>query len=182
MDEMVADTNRKTSPLLFRLIPMSEQQRGRRALEAGPTGQAVAANLTRFRKRREMTSRQLSAALTRAGRPIPASGITRMERGERHVTVDELVALAAVLKTSPSALLLPLDDDPAHTIEITGAGKVGADIAWNWMDGVRPLRPTPGDLDEALDFDLNSRPPRRRRLWEAVQGLLPDAKEGGTHG
>jgi hypothetical protein len=75
-------------------------------------------------------------------------------------------------------LLLPLDDNPAHTIEITGVGEVGADVAWDWMDGLRPLKPTPGDLDEALDFDLHSRPPRRRRLWEAMKGLLPNMKDG----
>ncbi|MFK4595722.1 helix-turn-helix domain-containing protein [Streptomyces pristinaespiralis] len=142
---------------------MSEQQRGRRAIEAGPTGKTVGENLARLRKVRGLTTRQLSGLLEKNGRPIPASGITRMEKAERQVVVDELVALAAALRVSPSALLLPLTDDPSVSVDLTGAGTVDAATAWDWLDGVAPLKATAGDdTTDALDHALYSRPPGRR--------------------
>ncbi|MFD5207305.1 helix-turn-helix domain-containing protein [Streptomyces anulatus] len=143
---------------------MAEQQRGRRAIEVGPTGETVAANIKRLRDRRGMTTRQLSGVLERAGRAIPASGITRMEKAERVVTADELTALAAALQVNPSALLLPLKDGPAELIEITGVGQVGAERAWDWMDGEMPIAEIkPGDPTGAiLQFQVDARPAGRR--------------------
>lgn len=171
---------------------MTDQQHGRRAIEMGPTGEAVARNLTRLRKVRGLSTRQLSAALEARGRSLSPSGIIRMEKAERHVTSDELVALAAVLQVNPSALLLPLTDGPAESIDITGVGAVGADTAWDWVDGKRPLHVEHGDLDAVLDFDLYARPPRHRRAWRDVQDMLPAGdlgevvaqlkEQGGTDG
>lgn len=161
---------------MLTLIPMSEQQRGRRALEVGPTGQVVAENLARLRKRRDLTARKLSAMLTRAGRPIPASGLTRMERGERHVTTDELMALAAVLGASPQALLLPLRDDSAETIEITGAGAVPADAVWAWVPPAEQPLKMPADVDPntaLLEFVLANWPPNAyKRMRDVLLGRL----------
>lgn len=155
---------------------MAEQQRGRRAIEVGPTGRYVAANIARLRERKGMTTRQLSGALERAGRPIPASGITRMEKGERVVTVDELMALAAVLGASPQALLFPLKDDPAETIDITGAGTVPADAVWEWLPPAgQPLRMPEGvDPNTALlEFVLANWPPRAyKQMRDVLIGRL----------
>jgi len=159
---------------------MGEQQRGRRAIEVGPTGRAVAANISRLRERRGMTTRQLSGALERAGRNIPASGITRMEKGERVVTTDELAALAIVFGVSPSALLLPLEDAPNRVVEITGAGAVHADVAWDWMDGKRPLHLTRGaEETELLEYDLYSRPLRRRLHETPVREATEEERGAG---
>lgn len=123
-----------------------------------------------------MTTRQLSGALERAGRAIPASGITRMEKGERVVTADELVALAAVLGASPQALLLPLKDDPAEIIEITGVGSVPADAAWEWIPPAgQPLRMPAGvDPNTALlEFVLANWPPRAyKQMRDVLLGRL----------
>ena len=158
---------------MLTLLPMSEQQRGRRAIEAGPTGKTVGENLARLRKIRGLTTRQLSGLLEHNGRNIPASGITRMEKAERQVTVDELVALSAALRVNPSALLLPLNDDPATTVEITGVGAVSAEDAWDWMDGEMPIeRIEPGDPQGAvLQFHLYARPAGRRMQ------LAPDEED-----
>ncbi|MFJ9340210.1 helix-turn-helix domain-containing protein [Streptomyces sp. NPDC101733] len=145
---------------------MSEQQRGRRAIETGPTGKTVADNLARLRKVRGFTTRQLSGLLERNGRPIPASGITRMEKAERQVTVDELVALAVALRVNPAALLLPPTTE--GDFEVTGAGRVNAQILWEWSDGERPLRVPDGDDGSAYaDFQLQARPKYRRRYKTA---------------
>jgi hypothetical protein len=145
---------------MLTLLSMSEQQRGRRAIEVGPTGRTVAENLVRLRERRGLTTRQLSGMLERAGRHIPASGITRMEQAKRGVTTDELVALAVALNVSPAALLLPCD--ARQDIEITGAGVVNGTAAWQWMWSNEPLSFPEGD-DEEVDralvaFLLDSRP------------------------
>lgn len=75
--------------------------------------------------------RELSARLTKLGRPILPSGITKIEQGKRRVDVDDLVALAVALKVTPTRLLLgppPTDgpDDPAHK------------EAWEWVDWESP--------------------------------------------
>lgn len=119
----------------------------------------MAANLARLRERRGLTTRQLSAMLERAGRAIPASGITRMEKGERVVTVDELAALAVAFGVSPSALLLPLAHQPTDSTEVTGGGTVSADRAWAWADGQRPLHFTEGvEQTQQLEHQLFGRP------------------------
>lgn len=157
---MVAeDAVHTRASLLLTLLPMNEQQRGRRAIEVGPTGRTVAHNLGRLRERRGLTTRQLSGALERAGRPIPASGITRMEKGERVVTTDDLTALANVFGVSPSALLLPLTDKPTDPVEITGGGTTAAGDAWRWAHGERPLVLTHGrERTEMLEHHLYGLP------------------------
>lgn len=95
---------------------------GRRAVEVGAMGRNVAENLIRLRKVRGLSTRQLSVRLGEIGRPIPASGITRMEFSERRVDVDDLVALAAALDVEPSQLML----SPSElTIEVFVGGGEG---------------------------------------------------------
>ncbi|MFD6172074.1 helix-turn-helix domain-containing protein [Streptomyces coeruleorubidus] len=156
---------------------MAEQQRGRRAIEVGPTGRTVAANIARLRERRGLTTRQLSGLLERAGRPIPASGITRMEKGERVVTSDEIAALAVAFGVSPSALLLPLTDRHDDRVEITGGGEVDALRAWEWGIGRVPLKTTPEkERTELAEHRLFGRP---QWLQDHVRySVLASAKGG----
>lgn len=87
---------------------MSESQRtGRRAVEIGLAGRTVSRNLVRLRRLRGLTTRQLSAELARIGREIPATGITRIEKRERRVDVDDLTALASALNVTIQQLLDP---------------------------------------------------------------------------
>ncbi len=144
MNAMVTQTSRYARGLLpHRLADMSEQQYGRRAVEVGPTGKTVADNLARLRKVRGYSTRQLASELERKGRSVSASGITRMEKGERVVTADDLVAFAAVFGVSPVSLLLPLTTAADTPVEITGGGTVDALRAWEWGIGRLPLRTTP---------------------------------------
>ncbi|MEV4784004.1 helix-turn-helix transcriptional regulator [Streptomyces tuirus] len=136
---------------------------GRSAVQYGPTAATVAANVYRLRKSCGLSIYSLSDRLGETGRPITPSAIGKIERQERQVTVDDLAALAVALGTSPSALLLPLTDDPAAKIEITGAGRIPADQAWDWMDGRRRLdQPTADPTGAALLYAIHSRPPIRR--------------------
>lgn len=78
----------------------------------GPAGHNVRRNVRRLREERRMSYRELSERLVVAGRLIPVLGLSRMERGERRVDADDLVALAVVFGISPGQLLEPPADCP----------------------------------------------------------------------
>jgi hypothetical protein len=71
------------------------------------------------------------------GQPVPASGITRIEKGDRRVDVDDLIAFALALNVSPNALLLPArwDNDP---VELTPNKSLSSRTAWLWAEGRAP--------------------------------------------
>lgn len=161
----------------------------------GPTSRHVAANLRRIRNARGLSTTKLAALLKDAGQPIPATGITRIEKGERRVDVDDLTALAVALGVSPSAFLLPPTDSPEQTVDITGGGSVPSDTAWAWLDGTRPLHlPEGNEYAATLEYALYSRPPWMRpggshpagahtqqagtatQLAEVISALIADPK------
>lgn len=72
----------------------------------GPTGDAVRRNIKLLRIARRMSTVKLSEALRQIGQPIPATGITRIEKGERRVDVDDLTAIAFVFKVAAADLLM----------------------------------------------------------------------------
>ena len=139
-----------------------------RPVEIDVTGKETARNIERLRTELGISQRQLAVRLTELGRPVPGTALSKIERGERRVDVDDLVAIALALGVSPSTLLLPNVADDTE-IKVTGAGTVTAKAAWDWADGISPLLPPPGDEDGAgegeggaLAHALRSRPEGRR--------------------
>jgi transcriptional regulator with XRE-family HTH domain len=126
----------------------------------GPVGGYVIQNLTEIRAARRLTYKQLSDRLEQLGRPIPTLGLSRIEKGNRRVDVDDLVALAVALGVNPSALLLPRDGQAESEIELTLAQRVAAGVAWKWADGRIPL-PRLSEITpaEQADFEKYARPP-----------------------
>ncbi|WP_078491950.1 helix-turn-helix domain-containing protein [Streptomyces yerevanensis] len=151
----------KQNQLAQSTFPMTDQRKtSRSAVEAGPTSAAVACNVRRVRERRGYSTYQMSRLLKEGGRPISPAAISKLERGERRVDVDDLTALASVLGISPAALLLPLTDSDKELVEVTGASAILATVAWDWALGRRPLRVTPGkEQTELLEYQLYSLPP-----------------------
>jgi transcriptional regulator with XRE-family HTH domain len=143
-----------------------EQKRRRGAVEMGPTAEAVAANVRRVRSSRGWSTYELAGKLAKVGRSIAPSAISKIERGERQVSIDELVTLAVVFRVSPSALLLPFTDGPDKPVEVTGAGQVPALAAWEWADGRTPLKFEPGrhPEDQWMEYELYGRPAWLRPL------------------
>lgn len=136
-------------------------QVSRRTNDVGPTGTVVGANIARLRKARGMSTYRLAEALASLDRPIAQSQISRVEAGKRKVDVDDLMAFAVALKVSPSALLLK--PTTAGYQKVTGAGTVLSEIAWDWVDGERPLDlPENDDGEVWADFQTYSRPVGRR--------------------
>ncbi|ATW62889.1 HTH DNA binding protein [Corynebacterium phage phi673] len=73
----------------------------------GTAGEAVRGNVITLRKGQNLTYAEMTRRLSEIGQPIPELGLRNIERGQRKVDVDELVALSAVLGSSPAALLNP---------------------------------------------------------------------------
>ncbi|MFJ3719070.1 helix-turn-helix domain-containing protein [Streptomyces sp. NPDC090057] len=117
-----------------------EKRRARPAAQYGPTAVAVAANVARLRQSRGMSIYALAGLLEKAGRPITPSGLAKLEKQQRQVTVDDLVALAVALGVNPSALLFPVTLEPEDDVEVTGGGVNRAETVWSWADGHGPLR------------------------------------------
>lgn len=73
----------------------------------GPYSRNIAAAVQRIRTQRRMTYTELVQKLADIGHPIPILGIRRIERFERRIDVDDLVALAAVLEVDPWSMTAP---------------------------------------------------------------------------
>ncbi len=107
----------------------------------GPLGRNLIANMEHLRQVRGLSLRKLSAELDGIGRPIPPLGLARIAKAERHVDVDELVALAEVLGVTPDVLLSPPEAVRA------GPGAVPAALreARNLVSRVEELLEAAGD-------------------------------------
>lgn len=176
METKVADSgDRGKIHLTPTLLLMTEQQRKRRgAVEMGPTAATVAANVRRIRDEvRGWSTYDLSGRLTKAGRPIAPSAVSKIERGERLVTVDDLMALALALRVNPNALLLPATSQ--GDIEVTGASARPAGDVWDWAEGSRPLDLPDSDDGTAHNaFQADARPSGRRKFVGQAEGQLTE--------
>ena len=122
--------------------------------EAGPAARLIAANLRRVRQERGLGYAELARRLRAIGHPVADTALLKTEKGDRKATVDDLVALAVALGTTPNRLLLPgLDDDPLEG-EPAPWGKETPLSLWAWATGELPLghqlvalrRPTAEDV------------------------------------
>jgi hypothetical protein len=141
-----------------------------------------------------MTTADLSRRLTAAGQPIADTGITRIEKGDRKVDVDDLAALAVVLGCSPARLLLPEAHAPMVNLaarhDITPATAATMEEMWAWATGERPLGSSDGPVAEAT-FIQENRPHRFQlafpnasadavnEMWAGICGVISKALYGG---
>ena len=101
---------------------------GTRKVELGATGHAVAANSRRIRELSGLTLQDVSDRLTRYGRPIARSGLSKIEAAARRVDVDDLVALAEVLGTTPDDLLTAPDAAPKKVDAAEAVLRIAAEL------------------------------------------------------
>jgi transcriptional regulator with XRE-family HTH domain len=107
------------------------------AVVTGPTAERVAKNIERIRKARQLKQKDLSDLLGRLGRPTLPTVISKIERGERRIDVDDVVAFALALNVSPLTLLLPPTSSD-ETVDLTASQEVTSRTAWYWGVGRRP--------------------------------------------
>lgn len=121
----------------------------------GPTGRRVAENLRELRGR--LPVRELSERLRAIGRPILPSGITKIEKGDRRVDADDLVALALVLDVTPNRLLLTPGARVSESVALTPEVGASADAAWFWATGDVPIvHEFAGDVADLADSNALS--------------------------
>jgi transcriptional regulator with XRE-family HTH domain len=95
--------------------------------------------LREVRQIRGWTQQELATELDKAGVKLGEFAIARLESGKRRgVTLDEVIAVAAVLGVSPLHMLVPLDDTRVHLAPLLPA--IRAVDARAWLRGQRPLR------------------------------------------
>lgn len=123
-----------------------------RKIEVEQTGRRVAANVRALRKARgNMTLDDLSRRLSELDRPIPKSGLSKIESGERRVDVDDLMALAIALQVTPNRLLLT-DGIKDEQIGLTKGFSTTDRAAWQWSCADRVHQtllglPQPGQVE-----------------------------------
>lgn len=128
----------------------------------------MAANVARIRDAQRLTYVDLSKRLTDLGRPIAVLGLRRIERGERRVDADDLLALAVALGVPPVDLVIPADlaDDAPYNVTPTDTAPAGR--VREWIGGqdflVEPNGPL--ELAEALrPLDKERAAVLNRKWW-----------------
>lgn len=97
--------------------------------------------VARFRKAREMTTADLAEKVRElSGERMHATTITKIEQGDRKVTVNELFWFAAALNVPPALLLLPLGSAPR--VEVTTQSVIHPHLALDWLAGDESLAST----------------------------------------
>ena len=148
----------------------------------------VAANLRRIRQERGLSYAELARRLAALGHPILDTGILKIEKGGRRVDVDDLVALALALDTTPNRLLLPHMDIPDVTADCALTPSVTRDPReiWAWATGETPPGRAPASVADDQDvksaeavFNRENQPHR----WEAANwGVLGSYLQGIASG
>ena len=158
----------------------------RRSHEPGPTAQRVRKNLVEIRRQRGVSLRVLSERLSHLGHPLLASGLSKVETGDRRADVDDLAALALALDVAPNRLLLT-GTAGDEQIELSPEAEASEGTAWRWATGEAALPvdlwgddPASINLDRIRRFRRENRPHDKsgQTLFEDVvkhRGVLAPA-------
>jgi hypothetical protein len=150
----------------------------------GPAGLVLAANIARVREASRLSYIDLSRELARAGRPIPELGLRRIEKGERRVDFDDLLAIAYVLRVCVVDLMITGDVADGDPYPITRQRIYTAGSVRDWISGQTVLLHSytePGakfaNPDRSMFDALNWMPKARRvdvlrTLSEATQWAI----------
>lgn len=143
-------------------------------IKAARVGEHLARSLRRVREGRHVTYTELVKRLEEIGHPIPILGLRRIERGERRVDVDDLIALGRALSVPPVLLLFPVDE-PGAVVELVPGVVADPDAALAWFAGEGPL-PAGSEPDASWEADAAPVLLRRRHQqlvsdWLTAQQL-----------
>jgi transcriptional regulator with XRE-family HTH domain len=116
--------------------------------QASTTSQTFGRQVMETRRRKAWSQQRLSAELGSLGLSIHPTAITKVERGDRRVNIDEALLFAVALGVSPLHLLVPRDNE----VEVrftASAPTADAEAVRDWMKGTRPLWLVDDDDDES---------------------------------
>jgi transcriptional regulator with XRE-family HTH domain len=86
-----------------------------------------------------MSQAQLADRVTQFGRPMSASVVSKTEKKERRIDVDDLVAFAVALGVTPNRLLLPPSISDDEEFDLLPGVRVSGLLAWKWVTGDAPM-------------------------------------------
>lgn len=139
----------------------------------------TARNIAELRALRGYSVRGLSERLAELGQPLLPSGITKIEKGARRVSVAELVALAVALGVTPNRLLLsptPTEEEVHVTPNLSAPWAA----VWRWAHGEQPLLQRDEELalddPKVREFVRANRPYEQRPIreaWMYLNKLVP---------
>ncbi|HME03342.1 MAG TPA: helix-turn-helix domain-containing protein [Solirubrobacteraceae bacterium] len=159
-------------------------------------GAIFARRLREARNARRWTQQDLADAVDKLGAPMDRTVLARLEKGQREVRLDELVALAAALDVAIVHLILPIEGDITQqpvdeqgaplrgrrqtgpAVALTPTLRVNQRKARRWARGEIPLRPasfrlyadqSPGDILPSAE-ELS--PAEQQALNEENQRLI----------
>lgn len=145
----------------------------------GAVAERVRDSIKRIRQDRGLTGAQLAALLGALGRPTLGTTVNKIETGARRVDVDDLVAIALALNTTPNRLLLNDPADQRDQIEMAPEVTARGLQAWAWANGEQTLLPAceplgQGDVTfEELqrEYLRHAQPPAPHPALEAIDEL-----------
>ena len=136
---------------------------GTNTVRRGATAETVSENVKRLRQARNLGLRAFADKLSDIGWPLGHSAVDKIEKGTRRVDVDDLVALAIALDTSPAELLTP------HVAEVDSPVKATATKVVAAHDLARWIRHYP--IDPAFPSDAERAP---GGYWEYLKRRIKD--------
>lgn len=156
-----------------------DESRKRKHSGTGPIGKQVGENLAQLRNARRLTTERLAEEVRQLGVEMTASTVTKIEKHSRRITVDELVAFAAVLDVSPVSLMLPAGK--TERVQLAEGLAVPWERAWRWAHGEQALpkggRSTAAERTQWLDSNRPYMSPLTinevERLLEIREGFAP---------
>jgi len=137
--------------------------------KAMKVGEAIGKQVGRARHRRGWTQRRLSEAVTEHGGRLTRGAVAKIENGERGVSVDEWLLLAAALNVPPPLLLVPLGGE--EVVEITPRSRIHPHLALDWVTGDEALVATDRKVIGRGEWLAGSEP---LRLWRNLRVLQND--------
>ncbi|MCZ2850015.1 helix-turn-helix domain-containing protein [Modestobacter sp. VKM Ac-2978] len=115
----------------------------------GSLAQQIARNARRIREAQGLHLADVSERMTALGQPLSLNAISKIERGNRGIDLDELAALARALDVPPLLLIFPIGHEP--TVEVSPGQEVDTWDAVRWFSGdatlpagLRSPVPSPG--------------------------------------
>jgi hypothetical protein len=110
------------------------------------------------------------------GFPMHPTTITKIEKGDRKVTVDEWLTFAAALNVPPALLLLPLGTD--DRVRITSGSQLDPDLVFDWLVGDQPLATTDGYAINSREWRVNAEPLLLHLSWRKAEVAVRAAIAG----
>jgi transcriptional regulator with XRE-family HTH domain len=116
------------------------------AKQAKSPSEAAAEELRRVRTRKGWNQQQLADQLHELGAPIDRATISKIETGDRRITLDEVFWFSYAFGVTPTALILPRPF--GSRVAVTPTTSLQAWQAMDWLRGSYVGRPPENESDE----------------------------------